>query len=235
MEISEEKTPEDHAKELKKYLDYDDAVLIELAYGLLDAKNSNQNFPQNQLGFSEKEDCYTTLHRGLSRLANRKGQTGVALAMIEKAVNHIPDFDLEFLQTIDSDLMAESLKPENYTSIIFKDMALSLREQSSEAQLHSAKKLESVIAKAMADINRPGKGRARRQAKVFNRGITVLARWFEEAQNKHKATSHESSPFYEYVYYWMTEVMNYPSSISDPTRHIDNALSFKCNWQKISF
>lgn len=238
---------EKHAAGLKTELtkagwpSFDDEVLKRLVHGLFDAKNQNEEWSnlwtdatrRERLTFREIKDDFKTLHNGLTKIATGKGTPEVAYNMIKNALARIPPSDVEALHNCDPDLLSESHKPENVFKSIFKEWALSLADYPPEQRTARAEKLRIITANVLDNADGKGRGNNRSQAKIHNRGIEILVMWFEESQDRYKANSQNERPFNIYVAYWLREVMGWDKA--DPTRHIDNAINFIKQWEKISF
>lgn len=86
-----------------------------------------------------------------------------------------------------------------------------------------AERIEKTITLAQNDINKPGKGGAKRQGKEYIAAIEMLARYFSETFPALNLSQSKNSIFYKYVDIWFSYINK--TEKQDISRHIANALN----------
>jgi len=221
---------------LSKSLGLKDHTAIKiLEHGLLDslgAQSQLSNMYNAGMTLKTFRNLNDRLRDALVKVATAKGNVSLAYYRIEKVINELPS---EYLCLMDaySDyswvLRRASMIGWNFASgSAFAFLARSLSKWCIRDRTALALGLLEVVNYQITQINEPGKGCRRMDAKKYIAGIRNLEWWFKSVF-PNKAVSHkEGTLFYLYVLFWMRNYMNI--DIRDPSRHIKAFIADKKNW-----
>ncbi|MGJ7456965.1 hypothetical protein [Halomonas sp. RA08-2] len=221
-----------HPEQLADTLGIEDAYTLRLlVIGLADATGYHRAVG----AIHDPGSTFKALREVLATLATRlamvaKGTGTQNARRIELALAKIPHDTLRLMDTIDPAFYRSM--PHAPGNSRFSRAALSLTDAPDEAQKALAGQLGGILATFIEDMQAPGAGGARRDARRYIKGIQKLAECFQEALPYHALSDREDTPFYRYVAFWLVECVEWKGA--EPKRHIQNALADLERWQKVT-
>lgn len=223
--------PENKLAELQAALENkvtDRAILNTLYDGLIGAASRNSALYGCYIkgSFKDAKEGISRLDKALQKLIDKRGQQEKALESINAAIRDLKRFTPEIFTELDAYLVSVHEEfPEDIEKSVFERVAERLEE--SDVTL-----LKETTKKALDNLKATGKGGAKKDARRYIAGLQDLMITFESTLPDWAIYGQNNSLFMGYARYWLQHFTE--SNVTQPERHIMNALEDRKHWIKLT-
>ena len=222
---------DDLLNDLQSALDHkvtDRAILNTLYDGLIGATSSNSALQGNYIKgtFKDAKEGISRLDKALQKLIDKRGQQEKALESINAAIRDLKRFTPEIFSELDAYLgnLRDDF-PEDIEKSVFERVAERLEE-------NDVTLLKETTNKALDNLKATGKGGAKKDARKYIAGLQDLMNTFESTLPDWAIYGQNNSLFMGYARYWLQHFTE--SNVTQPERHIMNALEDRKHWIKLT-
>lgn len=203
----------------------DGDTLSQLLYGARQARSYHlalEGFRPDGTFKAVREEI-PRIHKALLKLASNKGTQQAAIKTLNAALQSAQRYCPGVFCELDAIGDLQLTMPVDIRRSVFERQVDRIVTANTDDRPELAASLSEVTAEYIENLKQPGRGGARRQAQQYTEGLHELARQFSAALPDLALSANQNSMFYRYALHWLNYYMDDP--VSDPQRHIINALS----------